>query len=884
MKHCFLLAVLSACCLAVAAPLPPALRLNHDVAPRRMSLDLTLDPARDSFSGSVTIELNVNTAVDHFWLNATDITIDEAHLQIPAGRKAAKIIPGGNDFVGFEFDAPLATGTATLSIHYTGTVNTRSSSGIFLSRESTDRYLFTQFEPIDARRAFPCFDEPGFKIPWQITLHVPGQDVAVANTGIESETQEANGLKAVRFRETKPLPSYLIAFGVGPLEFVDAGYAGAHRVPVRIVVPRGTSARAHYAASVTAEILTRLENYFGIPYPYDKADQLAIPLSFGGAMENPGLVTYDANIVLAPSGGDATDRQRLYAEVAAHELSHQWFGDMVTMAWWNDVWLNESFATWMSSRLLSDWKPEWETRSEDQDSRLRAITTDMDVSARRIAQPAESKSDIGNAFDRITYEKGGSVLAMFENAIGPDRFQKAVHDYLTSHLFGTARAEDFLAAIGAHSKPEYAHAFATFLNQNGLPRVNVKLQCRSGAAPTLAIEQQRLLPEGSAGSRDAIWGIPFCAAYSYGDGRQQTCELVTAEQAQIQLSGSGCPAWVLANSNEVGYYEAIYPDNLFANLVRNRGQLTLAEQTGLFRDAAALADAGLAPYRRSLQLAGELASDPRHQIASTAITLASIRAEFLPADLRRPYTDYVRQTFGTRARQLGWQHRDGESVEDQLLRPELVPFVASAAGDPELVDTAKRLVNQWLSDRSGLPTDMVRQALKVAAEHGTTELFDRYLTAAKKETDSFLKPSLVAALGYFRDPQLAHRALELVMNGTFDPRIGIRIFRAMSQEPGVGRLPYEFTKAHYDELAARLPSGIGTDYAAQLPSFALPGRCSTAAQEEMKQFFTVRMQSVQGGPRALANAVEEIGLCAAQKSQAEQSIRAFFTQRAQPKS
>jgi alanyl aminopeptidase len=884
MMYRFFLAALCAGSLAIAAPLPPALRLNHDVEPRRISLDLTLDPARDSFSGTVILDLKVNKAVDHFWLNATDISIESAQLQTAAGTAKAGLISGGNDFAGFQFDSPVAIGTATLTLNYTGKVNTKSSSGIFLSREKSDRYLFTQFEPIDARRAFPCFDEPGFKVPWQITLHVPRQDLAVANTGIESETQEANGLKTVRFRETKPLPSYLVAFGVGPLEFVDAGHAGVHRVPVRIVVPRGTGARARYAAGITAEILTRLENYFGIPYPYDKADQLAIPLSFGGAMENPGLVTYDANLVLAPAGGDATSRQRLYAEVAAHELAHQWFGDMVTMTWWNDVWLNESFATWMSSRLLADWKPEWQTRSEDQNSRLRAITTDMDVTARRIAQPAESKSDIGNAFDSITYEKGGSVLAMFENAIGPDRFQQAVHDYLTSHLFGNARAEDFLAAIGAHSKAEYARAFSTFLNQNGVPQVNVKLRCRQGAAPSLAVEQQRLLPVGSTGSRNTVWGIPFCAAYSYGRGRQQTCELVTAKQAEIKLSGSGCPAWVLANSNEVGYYEAIYPDELFTNLVRHRSQLTLAEQTGLFRDASALADAGLAPYARNLELAGELASDPRHEIALAALALATIRTDFLAEDLRKPYSDYIRHTFAARAEQLGWNHRDGESLEDTLLRSRLVPFVATATDDPVLVDAAKRLVNQWLKDRSGLPSEMVRPALKVAAEHGTAELFDKYFAEARKETDSFPKSSLVGALGYFRDPQLARRALALVMNGTFDPRIGIRIFRAMTEEPGVGRLPYEFAKAHYDELVAKLPSGIGTDYAALLPSFALAGSCSTAAQEDVKQFFTARMQSVQGGPRALANTVEEIGLCAAQKSQAENSIRAFFTQHTRPKS
>jgi cytosol alanyl aminopeptidase len=879
MMYRFIAFAVCAAAMVTAAPTPPALRLNHDVEPRHISLDLKLDPGHDSYTGSVTIALVVNKPVNVFWLNATDLKVASAELKTASGTKTARIVPGGDDFVGFEFDAALATGPATLELSYSGDVNTKSSSGIFLSRNKDDRYLYTQFEPIDARRAFPCFDEPGFKIPWRITLHVPQQDVAVSNTGVESEATEANNMKIVRFRETKPLPSYLIAFAVGPLEFVEAGHAGANRVPVRIVVPRGTRPQAQYAAQVSAEMLTRLEKYFGIPYPYDKADQVAIPLSFGGAMENPGLVTYDASIILASSEGDTESRRRKYAEVAAHELAHQWFGDMVTMKWWNDVWLNESFATWMSARLIADWKPEWQTRSQDQDDRLRAVNTDLEVSARRINQPAESKSDIGNAFDRITYEKGGSVLAMFENAIGPDRFQKAVHDYLTAHLFGNAGAEDFLNAIGSHSKPEYAQAFSTFLNQNGVPRIDVQLNCRSGEKPVVSVEQSRLLPVGSPGDRNALWQIPLCVAYSQGDGREQTCQLITSRRAEIHLTGKGCPAWVLANSKETGYYEAVYPDTLFAQLANHRDQLTPEEQTGLFRDLAALTGAGVVPYSRALEIAPKLANDRHHEIALAAITLATIPDDFLPNDSRRRYADYIHDAFAARAVKLGWKPRPEESVEDTLLRPDLVRFVATATGDPQLTQEAVRLATAWLSDHSTLTPETVQPVLYVAAEYGTKELFDKYVEAARSEHDPFFKPKLVAALGHFRDPALAHRALNLAMSNTFDARMIMRLFVGMSEEPGVDRIPYEFTRAHYDELVAKLPSGIGTDYAANLPSLALANGCSVEAQQNAKEFFSTRMEKVQGGPRALANALESMRLCTAQRAQAEESIRGFFNER-----
>jgi len=393
--------------LGMAAPQPPALRLGNDVQPEQMWLDLTLTPGKTEFSGKVEADLRINSEVDHFWLNAAELTVSDAKLVENGKTLKAQILPGGQDFVGFQFPSTLQPGKAHLSVSFTGKVNLRSSEGIFASKRDQDNYLFTQFEAIDARRAFPCFDEPSFKIPWRVTLHVPQDDVAVGNTLVEKETLESGGMKAVRFTQTKPLPSYLIAFGVGPLEFVDAGTAGTRHVPVRIVVPRGDTARAKYAASVSAEILTREEKYFGIAYPYDKADQLAIPLSFGGAMENPGLVTYDADIILSPPGEDTVRHQRMYAGVAAHELAHQWTGDMVTMKWWNDVWLNESFATWMAAKLLSEWKPEWHTRAQDEHARLYAINADTKTSARRINQPVESKSDIANAFDGITYQKGG---------------------------------------------------------------------------------------------------------------------------------------------------------------------------------------------------------------------------------------------------------------------------------------------------------------------------------------------------------------------------------------------------------------------------------------------------------------------------------------------
>ncbi|MBV8732762.1 MAG: M1 family peptidase, partial [Acidobacteriia bacterium] len=396
-----------------AAAQIPKLRLAEvqDVSPTRYGLELSVDPEQAQFTGTVQISLDVRKPLATLWLNASDLTIQEATLSAAGKQQTAKAAASGPDLLNLQFESMVPSGPAELRIRYSGKIR-QDTGGVFRLEDLGNKYLFTQFEATEARVAFPCFDEPSYKVPWQLTLHVPAQDKAVSNTPVIREMAEGQ-TKTYIFQETNPLPSYLVAFAVGPLEFVDAGKAGKNHVPVRIVVPKGRGEEAKYAAEITATILTRLENYFGIPYPYKKSDQVAIPAPFGG-MENAGMVTYGQDLLLAKPATDSIQRQRNYASVAAHELAHQWFGDLVTTAWWNDSWLNEAFATWMEQKILADWKPEWKTSLDDVQSLLGAERGDSLVSARKIRQEITSKGDIDNAFDTITYNKGAAVIGMFE--------------------------------------------------------------------------------------------------------------------------------------------------------------------------------------------------------------------------------------------------------------------------------------------------------------------------------------------------------------------------------------------------------------------------------------------------------------------------------------
>jgi alanyl aminopeptidase len=435
-------------------PEAPALRLPSNVLPIEYRAELTIDSSADQFSGVIDIDINILERTDHIWLNATDITVNSASLLARGQTWPIERLPTSNeDFLGFGLGVTLPASKATLHIEYTGKISDKDYSGIFKQKENDHWYVYTQFESTSARRAFPCFDEPRFKVPWQLAMHVKESDLAFTNTPqIEDKAGPSAGMKTYRFAQSKPLPSYLVAMAVGPFEIVDLGKIGRNQTPARILVPQGRTAEARFAAEATPTILQLLEDYFDMPYPYAKLDSIAIP-HFFGAMENPGLITYNSSLLLSPPDDETIRFKRGYASVGAHEIAHQWFGNLVTLDWWDDIWLNESFATWMSHKIVAQWRPEWRPEIHKLDRTRYAMYQDSLVSARQIRQPIVTKHDIASAFDSISYAKGSAVLSMFERWIGEDRFRDGVRAYMTSHAWDTATAEDFLAAISKVGQP-----------------------------------------------------------------------------------------------------------------------------------------------------------------------------------------------------------------------------------------------------------------------------------------------------------------------------------------------------------------------------------------------------------------------------------------------
>lgn len=873
-----LLAILLTGAAWAADPAPPALRLPKSVRPIHGTLDLTIVPEQESFTGSAVYDIEILEPVTVIWLNASDLTISSATVSVAGKERAARIIMAAADFAGLAFDSTLSAGKARMHIEYTGKLDPVSTHGVFRQREGDDWYVYTQFEATDARRGFPCFDEPAYKIRWQLTLRVPSTDLAVSNTPLTAPESSAGDMKIFKFAETPPLPSYLIAFGVGPFEFVDAGRAGKNNVPLRIVTPKGQGAMARYAAEVTPKILNLCEEYFGIPYPYEKLDSLAIPQTVGfGAMENAGLITYRIPSILARPADESIQFRRGYAYVAAHEIAHQWFGDLVTMGWWDDIWLNESFATWLSAKIIERLRPDWGTALDRVSNRYRTMGLDSLATARRIRQPIETKNDIDNAFDGISYGKGAAVLAMFESWMGEVEFRRGVRRYITAHSNGNATATDFLKALDAEAGGSIGPAFSTYLDQAGIPVVTAELRCGDEGGFFLALSQKRYLPRGSEGSATQKWSVPLRVAYSSGGKTFDESFLMTTQSLELPLtSATTCPDWVLVNDTASGYYRVQYKGDLLDRLLTSgRGpSLTAAQQISLLSDLAAAVEAGEQPIARALTAATTFAQSPVRQVVECSADIVQmLRQDMVPDALRPNHARFIMTMYGQKATSLGFARTPDEDEDTMMLRRTLLWLAGGEADDPATIEEAGKLARKWISDRTAIDPDMVGTVLSMAARAGNKELFALFRAEAAKTKDRRERDRLLSALGHFRDPALLQSALSILLATDFDLRDSITILWSALQERDSRTAAWAFLTQNVDAIAARMPR----DYPTRM-MWAGASFCDMTHRAEVEALFKERSQSYPGGPRVLAQVLEQISLCNALREAEAAGVGAFLQQ------
>ena len=861
---------------------PPKLRLPTIVKPTAYDVSLHLSPDEEKSHGQVAISVEVAQKTDVVWLHAGDnLDVTTAALTGGGKTRVMKVIREG-DFLGLELEEEVAPGPYKLAVAFDGTMPAREGRGAYRQEENGTYYVFTQFESTDARRAFPCFDEPSFKAPWTVSLEVPKADLAFSNAPQTSEKASAEGWKTVSFAQTKPLPSYLVAFAVGPFEVVDAGTAGQKKIPVRIIVPKGRSAEAKYAAETTGQVVDRLEKYFGIPYPYEKLDHIAVPQK-GGAMENPGLITYGTTTILGKPEDKSIRLQRGYLSIAAHELGHIWFGDYVTTAWWDDIWLNEAFATWISAKIVDQWHPEWDGAVDLVRSKHGVMGGDAYVSARRIRQPIETKHDIANAFDGITYQKGGAVIGMMESFVGEEPFKKGVHDYLAKHAYANATSAQFLADVGdslgtqnaAHAS-EFAPAFASFLDQSGVPLVTAELSCGGGKPTELLLTQQRYVPLGVTSANEQTWQIPICASYAGGSGK--ACTVLKDVKGTLPLTGGKdggktCPAWVNANAGAAGYYRVEYKGDLLGKLMKQTGKTPLGinERLAILSDATSLVWSGkMQPSELLGYVSGIVAEGDKHLLSMAVSIIGNLQSTFVTDDLRPNYFRYVDRQIGAKAKALGWTSKDKEDDLTKILRPSLLSLAARDPQDARALD-ARRLTLAWLKDRKAIEHDLVGSTLVAGARGGDKALWDSLHDEAKKTKDRWERGQILGAMSAFQDPAIVQENFKVAMSDELDPRETYVLIAGAAQSPQSRQTAYDFVKQNYDSIIGRMPR----EWGAYTPRIA-SGFCDEAHRADAAAFFQDKAPKFQGGPRTLAQVLEGISLCTAQRSAEGANVATFL--------
>lgn len=864
---------------AYAAQTTPVMRLDETIRPLAYDVELTLVPSSDKFDGRILIDIEIAKAdakahakaKDFFWINGFRIDIKRATLKVGTQVLAASVIAGDEQFIGLQFESMLPTGKARLAIEYSGQLSATETRGLFKQKEGGEWYLFSQFESTSARRAFPCFDQPNWKTPWTLALTVRRDHIAVSNSPVLGEEDVGADMKRIRFATTPPLPSYLVALGVGPFDVVDGGTAGRNKIPLRYITPKGRGGEVGYAAKATPQLLGLLEEYFGRPYPYAKLDSMAIPVTVAfGAMENAGLITYRASLLLSkPENENDRFRQR-YASVGAHEIAHQWFGDLVTMTWWTDIWLNESFATWMARKTIEKFNPRWDLQSRRESERQNAIRIDRLSSTRQVRQPVNKQDDLANAFDGITYDKGGAVLTMFETLLGESAFRDGVRRYLNQHAFGNASAEDFFAAL-SESDPGLAKGFSSFVEQPGVPQVSVAMICKG--KPTLHLEQQRFLPIGATAASNAQrWIIPVCVRYAGQKSDKPFCTVLRESRADIPLpDAANCPAWLLPNPAGVGYFLPVMESTLLRRL--KQAPLKSEEVVSLLADLSMLARSAAFPQEQVLEIAAAYANDPRPEVTTAAVeAVAALHTQLLDAESLTQRQRWVSRHFSGRAKTLGWIPRDGESDMTAKLRMAVLPLAANVGADPALRAQARELALAWLSGKDAPKVGvMLAPLLSTAAFSGDQVVFDAMANAAATFRDNGDRYEIFRAFGSFTDPVLRNKAFELVLTDRFDARESVAALEQAAFKPENAPALQQFMIKNHDGLLARLPE----EYAALVWKWGSM-LCTTEDRKAFNDSYKARPKKYPGAARNMAQSLETADICLLNRNKQEAGLKRFF--------
>jgi alanyl aminopeptidase len=847
-------AVTAAALLVVSIAAPAAAgksgeRLGTDVVPTAQEIRLALDPDSLGYEGLVRIRLDVRRPTNLIRLHGEGVTVASARLE-GVRAETLEVEPEADDVIRFVAPRPLsAEEDPSLVVEFTARFGKRTV-GLYRVVQAGETYLYTQFEPDDARQAFPCFDEPAFKIPFDVTLTVPDRHVAVSNTAVEWEKSEG-GRRTTKYRTTPPLPTYLLAIAVGPLEFVPVPGTS---VPTRVVTPRGQSHLAGLAVETTPPILAALERWFDSPLPFEKLDLIAVPEFWPGAMENAGAITYRDRILLVdPAEASDVDRRRLVG-VTAHEIAHHWFGNLVTMEWWDDLWLNEAFADWMAAKTTERLYPELRHEMLELESAQRRIAGDARPSTRPIRHAVNTE----NLMDGVglAYAKGRTVLGMFEGWLGEETFRRGVLDYLAANRWANARASDLWEALDRASGSDVSGAMAGFLDEPGLPLVRAELE----GGGRVRLSQRRFRNHGVE-MPEIEWRVPIVLRWEDDTGAHSRAVLLDAPSREIDLDASGEVAWLHPNGGGRGYYRwSVPPERLQDLAVRASAVLGPVERAELLFDAGALLDAGELDGGTYLALLTRFRDDPDPLVLRALASAAGrVQRVFVTTELEDEFAAWTRATFGPALARLGREPAASEEPGVSMTRPQLIDALADWGEDQELRDWASAAATQYLADPAGLHPSLVSTVLETAALSGDADLFAAFRSRFEAASTPSERDRFLDAIASFRSPSLQDEALEWALRAVRPTEMSA--FSSALSETEVGRQKYwEFTRDHFETLAGR----VSPEFVANFGSVG--EGCSPERLAAVETFFKDPVRAVPGTDLTLARVRDSVTDCVGLRS------------------
>lgn len=776
-------------------------RLPRTVTPRRYALRIAPDLEHEVFSGTAEIEVEVHEPVSEFVLNGVDVSVEEARLTLEATESAAEVEYRKEDErLVLKWSQTISPGTATLKIQYNGLL-AKDLRGFYRTavKDSEGKQVLiasTQMEATDARRVFPCWDEPDLKAVFAIQLVVNEDLTALSNSREISSESKGDGTKLVTFADTIPMSTYLVALVVGPFVLTEPQMAGS--VPVRIAARPGFSDMVEWPLTEATGIVSFFEDYFGIPYAGDKLDHVGIPDFAAGAMENLGCVTYREELLLVDPQKSSPDEQMQVHNVIAHETAHMWFGDLVTMRWWNGLWLNEAFATFMSNLATDALHPEWDMWNQFARGRDFALVVDALESTRSIEFSVGSPAEVSNMFDVLTYQKGGSILRMMEQYLGPDVFRRGIQRYIDKHRFANTETGDLWDALEEASGQPVRSVMDSWVFQGGFPLIQAALTV-DGRRLTLRQKQFRYQGDGNGG-----WKVPVVIGVRLEDGRLER-QRVLVEDAAITVEIPHDMACVVVNLDGWGFYRVAYDRPLWDRLMRYLPELSPLERLALVDDAWAAVMAGEVELRHAAMLWRALGDERDPDVWNSVATSLS--------NLRRMGTDQDDEALAQLAReiagpvfdQVGWVAGSDEDVRLGRTRAVLVRILGTIGQDAAVQERARALFNEHLTGTSLLSPSLLDDVVRVVAASGQEAEWEimhkQYLNPATPQDLS----RYLYALGRFRDPDLIQRTLAFYLSDEVKTQdramaLGSIMMSRQGAKPG-----WDAVESHWDSVKKGSP-------------------------------------------------------------------------------